>query len=143
MPKPLQYRLWFNSVTSGALEPTFLRRSLIKTAGKDIGLMDRKFLDELKSADEMRFLPQHLKAIADLPRLDQKRMNVLSETMQIWVAAASAASITSGPDRGSDLDMLRIARDGAEATRLAMVKGGSEPVCRISAAVRMFTGVPR
>jgi len=71
---------------------------------------------------------RHLRHVADLDRLDPRRMSVLSEVMQLWIAVAAAASSSGGPDRGGDVEAMSSAQRGGAATRDAMKNGGAVPV---------------
>lgn len=81
---------------------------------------------------------RHLRQVADLERLDPRRMSVLSEVMQLWIAVAAAASSSSGPDRGGNAEAMSFAQRGGTATRDAMKNGGPSPVNNCADIIEAF-----
>jgi len=81
---------------------------------------------------------RHLRQVAELDRLDPRRMSVLSEVMQLWIAVAAAASSGSGPDRGGNAEVMSFAQRGGAATQDAMKNGGAAPVSNCADIIEAF-----
>jgi hypothetical protein len=100
--------------------------------------LDSKFLAELRGSKDIRFMGRHLRHVADLDRLDPRRMSILSEVMQLWIAVSAAASSSGGPDRGGDVKVMTLAQRGGAATRDAMKNGGADPVNSCAEIIEAF-----
>lgn len=104
--------------------------------------MDAVFLEEIRTAREVKMLPARIRRVAGLDLHDPHRMGVLAEMMQTWIAIAAAASRESGLDGKSSLEVLSIAQKGAIATKEAMLEGGSAPVMLAAGALKAFLQSP-
>lgn len=83
-------------------------------------------------------MARHVRQVAGLDRLDPRRMGVLSEAMQLWIAMAAAASPEGGPDRGGDAAIIALAQRGGAATRQAMKEGGAAAANSCADAIDRF-----
>lgn len=97
--------------------------------------MDSEFLSAVRTSSDVKFMGRHVRQVANLDRLDPRRMGVMAEAMQLWVAVANAASAQAGPDLGGDRKVLEIAQRGGAATHEAMRQGGSGPAIRCADAI--------